>query len=123
MLVACSLCSQDLELLADGDLTVIGDRGATLSGGQKARVNLARLVFLLFLKCTNSQTLVTEVNALKTVWCWLFFKPCRAVYQDADIYLLDDPLSAVDAEVGRHLFEKYVVALFLFKIPLISFNL
>ena len=30
----------------------------------------------------------------------------RAVYQDADIYLLDDPLSAVDAEVGRHLFEE-----------------
>ena len=29
----------------------------------------------------------------------------RAVYQDADIYLLDDPLSAVDAEVSRHLFE------------------
>uniref|UniRef100_A0A672ZTZ8 ATP-binding cassette, sub-family C (CFTR/MRP), member 4 n=1 Tax=Sphaeramia orbicularis TaxID=375764 RepID=A0A672ZTZ8_9TELE len=64
---------QDLELLPDGDMTLIGDRGATLSGGQKARVNLA-----------------------------------RAVYQDADIYLLDDPLSAVDAEVGRHLFEKYV---------------
>lgn len=32
----------------------------------------------------------------------------RAVYQDADIYLLDDPLSAVDAEVGRHLFEQWV---------------
>uniref|UniRef100_A0A8D0HEU4 Uncharacterized protein n=1 Tax=Sphenodon punctatus TaxID=8508 RepID=A0A8D0HEU4_SPHPU len=30
----------------------------------------------------------------------------RAVYSDADIYLLDDPLSAVDAHVGRHLFEK-----------------
>uniref|UniRef100_A0A8W4FMW1 Multidrug resistance-associated protein 4 n=1 Tax=Sus scrofa TaxID=9823 RepID=A0A8W4FMW1_PIG len=29
----------------------------------------------------------------------------RAVYQDADIYLLDDPLSAVDAGVSRHLFE------------------
>uniref|UniRef100_A0A5F4WLL8 Multidrug resistance-associated protein 4 n=1 Tax=Callithrix jacchus TaxID=9483 RepID=A0A5F4WLL8_CALJA len=61
---------KDLQLLEDGDLTVIGDRGTTLSGGQKARVNLA-----------------------------------RAVYQDADIYLLDDPLSAVDAEVSRHLFE------------------
>ncbi|XP_016079635.1 PREDICTED: multidrug resistance-associated protein 4 [Miniopterus natalensis] len=66
---ACAL-KKDLELLEDGDLTVIGDRGATLSGGQKARINLA-----------------------------------RAVYQDADIYLLDDPLSAVDAEVGRHLFQ------------------
>ncbi|XP_004626306.1 multidrug resistance-associated protein 4 isoform X1 [Octodon degus] len=66
---ACAL-KKDLQLLKDGDLTVIGDRGATLSGGQKARLNLA-----------------------------------RAVYQDADIYLLDDPLSAVDAEVGKHLFQ------------------
>ncbi|XP_060250604.1 ATP-binding cassette sub-family C member 4-like isoform X15 [Ovis aries] len=32
----------------------------------------------------------------------------RAVYQDADIYLLDDPLSAVDAGVSRHLFEQCV---------------
>ncbi|KAM9674352.1 ATP-binding cassette sub-family C member 4-like isoform 2-T2 [Dama dama] len=32
----------------------------------------------------------------------------RAVYQDADIYLLDDPLSAVDAVVSRHLFEQCI---------------
>ena len=31
----------------------------------------------------------------------------RALYRDADIYLLDDPLSAVDSKVSKHLFEKY----------------
>uniref|UniRef100_A0A8D0H493 Multidrug resistance-associated protein 4 n=1 Tax=Sphenodon punctatus TaxID=8508 RepID=A0A8D0H493_SPHPU len=72
VLKVCAL-KKDVQLLKDGDLTMIGDRGTTLSGGQKARVNLA-----------------------------------RAVYQDADIYLLDDPLSAVDAEVSRHLFEKCI---------------
>ncbi|KAG5204282.1 hypothetical protein JEQ12_002258, partial [Ovis aries] len=62
-----------LQLLKEGDLTEIGDRGTPLSEGQKARVSLA-----------------------------------RAVYQDADVYLLDDPLSAVDAGVSRHLFEQCV---------------
>jgi len=32
----------------------------------------------------------------------------RAIYRDADIYLLDDPLSAVDTHVGRHLFDKCI---------------
>ena len=54
-------------------MMLVGERGVTLSGGQKARVNLA-----------------------------------RAVYRRADIYLLDDPLSAVDSAVSRHIFEKYV---------------
>jgi ABC-type multidrug transport system fused ATPase/permease subunit len=31
----------------------------------------------------------------------------RALYRDADICLLDDPLSAVDAKVSRHHFERY----------------
>uniref|UniRef100_A0A671UTH0 ATP binding cassette subfamily C member 4 (PEL blood group) n=1 Tax=Sparus aurata TaxID=8175 RepID=A0A671UTH0_SPAAU len=75
VLRACAL-KRDMDLLPGGDLTMVGDRGANLSGGQKARVNLA-----------------------------------RAVYQDADIYLLDDPLSAVDAEVGKHLFEECICGL------------
>ena len=65
------LCLQDIKQLVDGDLTLVGERGVTLSGGQKARVNLA-----------------------------------RAVYHDADIVILDDPLSAVDTVVARHLFEE-----------------
>uniref|UniRef100_A0A670Z4Z4 Multidrug resistance-associated protein 1 n=1 Tax=Pseudonaja textilis TaxID=8673 RepID=A0A670Z4Z4_PSETE len=32
----------------------------------------------------------------------------RAVYADTDIYLLDDPLSAVDAHVGKHIFDKVI---------------
>ncbi|XP_030554771.1 probable multidrug resistance-associated protein lethal(2)03659 [Drosophila novamexicana] len=66
----CAL-ERDFELLEQGDKTLVGERGASLSGGQKARISLA-----------------------------------RAVYRKADVYLLDDPLSAVDAHVGRHLFEQ-----------------
>jgi len=32
----------------------------------------------------------------------------RAVYQDCDVYLLDDPLSAVDSHVGRQLFTQVI---------------
>ena len=32
----------------------------------------------------------------------------RAIYQDCDIYLLDDPLSAVDSHVGKHLFDQVI---------------
>jgi ABC-type Fe3+/spermidine/putrescine transport system ATPase subunit len=30
------------------------------------------------------------------------------VYNNSDVYLLDDPLSAVDAHVGKHIFDKVV---------------
>jgi ABC-type Mn2+/Zn2+ transport system ATPase subunit len=32
----------------------------------------------------------------------------RAVYQDLDLYLFDDPLSAVDAHVGKHIFNEVI---------------
>ena len=64
---------EDLKQLANGDQTAVGERGVTLSGGQRARVSLA-----------------------------------RALYSNPDCYLLDDPLSAVDSAVAKHIFEKCI---------------
>jgi len=41
----------------------------------------------------------------------VFFWSDRAVYANADIYLLDDPLSAVDAKAGRHIFDQCISGL------------
>ena len=32
----------------------------------------------------------------------------RAVYSNAEVYFMDDPLSAVDSHVGKHLFKKVI---------------
>ncbi|KAL0943794.1 ABC transporter family protein [Colletotrichum truncatum] len=72
---ACAL-RPDLAMLPNGDLTEIGERGITISGGQKQRLNIA-----------------------------------RAIYFDSDIVLMDDPLSAVDAHVGRHIFDNAILGL------------
>ncbi|KAM3958248.1 ATP-binding cassette subfamily C member 4 [Aphomia sociella] len=71
----CKVCAleRDISLFPHGDKTVVGERGVSLSGGQRARINLA-----------------------------------RAVYKEADIYLLDDPLSAVDTQVAKHIFERCI---------------
>lgn len=60
----CAL-QKDFKQFPQGDQTVVGERGSSLSGGQKARINLA-----------------------------------RSVYRQADIYLLDDPLSAVRTQLN-----------------------
>ncbi|KAG0338637.1 hypothetical protein BG005_003661, partial [Podila minutissima] len=70
---ACCL-EADLRMFPGRDMTEIGERGVNLSGGQKARLSLA-----------------------------------RSVYFDAGIVIMDDPLSAVDAHVGKRLWEDCVL--------------
>ncbi len=69
---ACAL-NDDFEQLPFGDMTQVGESGVALSGGQRARVSLA-----------------------------------RTVYSDADIFLLDGPLKAVDAKVGEFIYQKCI---------------
>jgi len=57
--------------LPAGDMTEIGEKGINLSGGQKARVSLA-----------------------------------RAVYSNNDVVLMDDPISALDANVRKLIFKE-----------------
>lgn len=64
----------DFAIMNAGDQTEVGGRGVTLSGGQRARIALA-----------------------------------RAIYNDSDIYFLDDPLSAVDAHVGLRIWNEAII--------------
>ena len=75
VLSACAL-QQDLHSLPGGDLVELGENGINLSGGQKARVSLA-----------------------------------RAVYQRKEVYLLDDPLAALDPQVALHVLEHCILGL------------
>jgi ABC-type sugar transport system ATPase subunit len=68
------LCSKkDLKMFPESEHTIVGEKGINLSGGQRARVNLA-----------------------------------RALYSDAQIYLFDDPLSAVDASVAKKIYDNCI---------------
>lgn len=74
--IDASQLSNDLVMLPSADFTVIGERGINLSGGQKARVNIARAVY---------------------------------AKDDVDLIIFDDPLAAVDAHVGKAIFEDAIL--------------
>ena len=64
----------DLSQLPGGELTEISSNGQNISGGQKARISLA-----------------------------------RAIYKNADIYILDDPISSVDPINSEQIFKNVLL--------------
>ncbi|XP_047906947.2 cystic fibrosis transmembrane conductance regulator [Anser cygnoides] len=72
---ACQL-EEDISKFPDKDYTVLGEGGITLSGGQRARISLA-----------------------------------RAVYKDADLYLMDSPFGYLDIFTEKEIFESCVCKL------------
>lgn len=84
VLWACCL-DKDLQNWMYGDKTLVGEKGLMLSGGQKARVSLA-----------------------------------RAIYREADIYLLDDPLSALDKTVAKQIMDRCILGYLKDKITILA---
>eukprot|EP01084_Bolivina_argentea_P015711 29449_1 len=71
----------DLQLLPGGDQTEIGENGINLSGGQKSRICISRLLY-------------------------------RNIYSESiDLLLFDDPLSALDNDVTKQVFNKGIINL------------
>ena len=85
-----SSLKHDLSILANGDLTEIGERGINLSGGQKQRISFCRSLY-------------------------------RSKY-NANLYLLDDPLSAVDSHVGNNMFHRGIKTVLKDKTVLLVMN-
>ncbi len=73
-IIDLSCLRPDLEILEGGDLTEIGEKGVNLSGGQKARIALA-----------------------------------RALYSNKDIFIFDDPISSLDANVGMKIMKNCIL--------------
>jgi ABC-type multidrug transport system fused ATPase/permease subunit len=83
----CAL-ERDLSLFSAGDATEVGEKGMTLSGGQKVRLSF------LFLPFRSSPAPQARVSL------------ARAVYSSAEVVILDDVLSALDVHTSKWIVEK-----------------
>ena len=83
--IEAAALKQDIDNWPQKDQTEVGERGLTLSGGQKQRISLARALYAV----------LDDQKTEKTKF----------------IVLLDDPLSAVDASVAKHIFDNGILRL------------
>ncbi|XP_038673881.1 multidrug resistance-associated protein 4 [Scyliorhinus canicula] len=84
-------------------------RSNIIFGKEYQRAKYEKVITACALKKVSIESLTCTYS--HNLLMMLVFHCVPSVYQDADIYLLDDPLSAVDAEVGRHLFEQCITGI------------
>ena len=85
VVAACGM-QRDIDGMAAGDSTEVSEGGASLSGGQQMRLSLARAVYAALTDAESGD-------------------------QTPGLVLLDDPLSALDNHLGRHVFEQCICGL------------
>lgn len=97
--IDCCALKADLEMLSGGDLTEIGEKVSPLRCLRRYSLN-----YFVFsdLKAMVFQGINLSGGQKQRV------SLARAVYNGADVYFLDDPLSAVDSHVGKHIFENVI---------------
>ncbi|OII75962.1 ABC transporter family protein [Cryptosporidium andersoni] len=98
--VECCKLSTDFSQWADGDMKVIDEGGNTLSGGQKARICLARVLYS-FLDCIeiweNNKGELKDYLGSEELSSLKFSAPL--------LFILDDIFSSLDPIISRDIFE------------------
>ncbi|KAJ3129519.1 Multidrug resistance-associated protein 1 [Physocladia obscura] len=102
---ACAL-TKDLKSFPSGIKTRIGEKGINLSGGQKARISLGKFTF--------------KFHFFSDAF---FFRIARAIAKNPDVFVLDDPLSALDAHVSKDIFNDAITGLMSSKTVIIATHL
>lgn len=91
----CAL-KADVELMPNGDLTQVGERGLNLSGGQKMRISIARAVYSSANVIILVRVSIHWLVVVATLWNFSIFTQ------------QDDAFASLDNEVVALIFEKCI---------------